>query len=348
MAEQQIIPFNPSPAANFQFQATLDGQPYNFVCTFNAYAQRYYVGIYDLNQTLILERPVTASPAGYNIDLAGGYFDTSVIFRDTSQSFEIPGLPQAVPLVAPRPPTPSPPAPPPPSANYAQELSSDNPLIWWRMGDAVGSSTGVDSGSLNLPFTLTGTNDAFGGIALWQAGASLICAGNEYNAGIAPHNPAVNFQGAGFTITSLVVWNGGADNCNIAGHGQTNTDWANWDLFVTPSGHFAMYLSSANTSGARVQFTSATTINVGEVYRLAARWDSSSGEVGLWINDARVATATWAHTPWVASSPIGVGTFPHASGGDTSNGQFQGNISELAIYDYPLSDSRLAAQYNAL
>ena len=340
-----LIPFNPAPNANFQFQCTLDGAPYNVVCKFNAYGQRYYVYVYDLNGTLVFSRPLIASPSFYNTSLTLGYFDTTMIYRESSATFEIPGLP---PIPMTRPPKPAAVPPPPPPANYAQELASDNPILWWRMQDAPGSSTGADSGSLGLAFTLTGTNDSFGGSPLWTEGASLICSGSEYNAGIAPHNNAVNFQEAGFTITALALWTGASDNCTIVGHGQTNVDWANWDLFITPSGHVAIYLSSSNSSATRVQFTSTATISTGQVYRIAARWNKATGEVGLWINGTRVLTDVWAHTLWVASSPIGVGTFPHASGFDPLNAQFQGNLSEIAIYQYPLTDARLAAQYNSL
>ena len=343
MVDTVITPFNPSPSANFQFQAELDGDTYNIVCKFNVYAQRYYVGIYDLSGALALMRPLVGSPDSANISLTEGYFDTTVIYRDSRAVFEIPGIIPAQAAARP----PAPPSPPP-RTNYAEQVQEDDPLIWWRMGDSVGSTTGTDSGSLGLPFTLTGANDSFGGPPLWADGASLVCSGTDYNAGIAAHNDAVNFQGAGFTITSLVIWNGSSNPCTIVGHGQTNVDWANWDLFITNSGQVSLYLSSANSGAARIQFTSTAIIGEGPVYRIAARWDSATGDVGLWINGDRVLTDTWAHTLWLASSPIGVATFPHASGGDTGNAQFQGNISELAIYNYPLTDARLAAQFEAL
>ena len=90
---QQIIPFSPSPDANFQFQVELDGAPYTCVCKFNIYRQGYYLFVYDLVGQLIVARPVVASPSFANINLLGGYFDVTMIFRDSSQSFEIPGLP---------------------------------------------------------------------------------------------------------------------------------------------------------------------------------------------------------------------------------------------------------------
>lgn len=85
-----VIPFNPSPAANFEFQATLDGNLYTVICTFNAYGQRYYFAIYDLTQTVVLSRPLIESPDDFDINLIAIFFQTStLVFRDSSQSVEI-------------------------------------------------------------------------------------------------------------------------------------------------------------------------------------------------------------------------------------------------------------------
>lgn len=115
MVDTVITPFNPSPSANFQFQANLDGDTYNIVCAWNAYAQRYYVNFYDLTGTEVLSRPLVGSPDGANISLTAGYFDTTVIYRDSRAVFEIPGQIQ-IPVTArpPAPPNPPPPPPPPP------------------------------------------------------------------------------------------------------------------------------------------------------------------------------------------------------------------------------------------
>jgi len=85
-----IIPFTPSVKANFQFQGTLDGAVYAFVCTWNLAGQRYYVNCYDLNANRIFTLPIVGSPDNYDINLAGGYFTTSkLIFRTSTNSFEI-------------------------------------------------------------------------------------------------------------------------------------------------------------------------------------------------------------------------------------------------------------------
>lgn len=108
-----LIPFNPAPNANFQFQCTLDGAPYNVICTFNAYGQRYYVNVYDLNGTLVFSRPLIGSPSFANLSLTLGYFDTTMIYRESSRTFEIPGI-DPVPLTRPPVPSYNPPGPPPP------------------------------------------------------------------------------------------------------------------------------------------------------------------------------------------------------------------------------------------
>lgn len=115
MADSIITPFNPSPSANFQFQANLDGSTYNIVCTWNPYALRYYVNFYDLTGTEVLSRPLIGSPDTSNISLTAGYFDTTVIYRDSRAVFEVPGL-DVTPAVI-KPPAP-PPAPPPPPIPY--------------------------------------------------------------------------------------------------------------------------------------------------------------------------------------------------------------------------------------
>ena len=84
-----IIPFNPSQNAVFEFSPFLDGVTYSASTTWNIYSQRYYLNIYTVNQVLIFSLPLIASPDTGNINLAQGYFDTSIVFRASSNNFEI-------------------------------------------------------------------------------------------------------------------------------------------------------------------------------------------------------------------------------------------------------------------
>jgi hypothetical protein len=84
-----IIPFNPTPTALFQFSPVLDGVTYIATTTWNIYSQRYYLNVYTVNQVLEFSIPLIASPDTGNINLAAGYFDTPIVFRGSSNNFEI-------------------------------------------------------------------------------------------------------------------------------------------------------------------------------------------------------------------------------------------------------------------
>ena len=85
-----IINFAPAPTANFQFNPVLDGISYTAICTYNNYSPRYYINLYDNNGSLIVSRPIIASPPNYDIDLVQGYFTSSkLIYRASSRNFEV-------------------------------------------------------------------------------------------------------------------------------------------------------------------------------------------------------------------------------------------------------------------
>jgi hypothetical protein len=84
-----IIPFNPSPNANFKFSPVLDGTTYSAICTYNAYSGRYYLSIYTTLGALRLSLPIIASPVGYPINLTKGYFSTPIVFEEASNNFVI-------------------------------------------------------------------------------------------------------------------------------------------------------------------------------------------------------------------------------------------------------------------
>lgn len=85
----QLVAFNPSPLANFQFAPVLDGVTYAARIAWNAYGERYYLFVYTANGTLVLAIPLVASPDDYSINLTKGYFDTAIVYRASSGNIEI-------------------------------------------------------------------------------------------------------------------------------------------------------------------------------------------------------------------------------------------------------------------
>lgn len=84
-----VTAFSPSPLGPFQFQPTLDGVEYNAIVTWNTYAQRWYVNVYDQSGTLIVAIARVGSPPGFDISLVAGYFASTLVFRQATQTFEV-------------------------------------------------------------------------------------------------------------------------------------------------------------------------------------------------------------------------------------------------------------------
>lgn len=82
--------FTPTINQNFSFQPTLDSEQYNVIITWNLFGMRWVINVYNLQNTLILQKPMTASPDDYNIDLVKGYFGAStLVYRDSTNNFEV-------------------------------------------------------------------------------------------------------------------------------------------------------------------------------------------------------------------------------------------------------------------
>lgn len=192
---QQLIPFQPADSANFQFQATVDGQIYTFICPFNQYRQEYYLYVYDLSQQLVFARPLVASPDVYNINLGESYFTDSIIYRASSQTIEIPGIPvQVAKKVTAPPPAPVPPPPPPPPPS-PDPYFADVALLLHGEG-APGSSTIVDSSSHHIAMTTVGSVSIEDTVENFSGGAISIVAGNWLES----TDSVFNFDSRSFTV----------------------------------------------------------------------------------------------------------------------------------------------------
>lgn len=85
-----VIPFNPSSNSNFRFAVTMDTIKYNCVVNWNLFGQRFYISMFDINSNRVFTLPVISSPQGFDINIAGGYFqNSSLVFRSASNQFEV-------------------------------------------------------------------------------------------------------------------------------------------------------------------------------------------------------------------------------------------------------------------
>lgn len=62
-----FIDFAPSPVEAFQFQATLDGSPYNVVVTWSLFGARFYINVYDADGSLVVSKALVGSANGFQL-----------------------------------------------------------------------------------------------------------------------------------------------------------------------------------------------------------------------------------------------------------------------------------------
>lgn len=75
--------------SNFEFEADLDGDLHNVIVTWSIYGERYYVNVFSLTNVRILTIPLIGSPDDYDISLVAGYFNSTLVYRESSRQFEI-------------------------------------------------------------------------------------------------------------------------------------------------------------------------------------------------------------------------------------------------------------------
>lgn len=84
-----FIDFVPTPAAPFQFQAVLDGEPYTVIITWSLFGQRWYANIYTVDSVLLLAIAMVGSPLDRDISLTANYTATKLVWRPARGQFEV-------------------------------------------------------------------------------------------------------------------------------------------------------------------------------------------------------------------------------------------------------------------
>lgn len=82
-------PFIENPQAPFKFSATLDGADYQVSVPWNSFALGYYLRITNARGVQVLNTPVVGSPDGFDISMTAGLFATKIVFRASTNQFEV-------------------------------------------------------------------------------------------------------------------------------------------------------------------------------------------------------------------------------------------------------------------
>jgi hypothetical protein len=243
-------------------------------------------------------------------------------------------------------PTPPAPTPVPSQTGYNAAILANGPVIYWPLNDAAGttwagdlSGNGVEGlvGSsvlLGQNQVLTGTNNT-----------SALFPGQDLQQGAiqAYDNPATPLFSNAFTLEALIGPNAcssttGSKN-DIFINGLDGSQYAVWFGLDSSCDLTVSMRTSANTGGLTlVDYTGAlSTLND---YDVAVVWNGTT--LTLWKNDVAVASASLSGV-YKTTGDFSIG----GPFGNNTDPAYNGNISNLALYNYALTSSQLAADYTA-
>lgn len=233
-------------------------------------------------------------------------------------------------------------------SGYAQQVLSDHPVAYFRLDDAVGSTTAADlvEGGPTARVSMNGVT--FGIAGLIQGDSDTAAYFNASVGGnIVVAGTTLEFQGK--QSFSLEFWMqpdhpDAADNFTRILSAEENpgnpANWAGFYVGTYPSPKPG--ISFSLWAGGQTICSAATNqaLPAGPVHVVAV-FDGSQAQISLWLNGT--SSATGPCTPDLAEMNA-----PFTIGGSSVGGPFYwGTLDEVAVYDEALPAARIQAHYDA-
>jgi hypothetical protein len=234
------------------------------------------------------------------------------------------------------------------TSRYADEVLADSPLLYWRLGEPSGA-TAVDATSNGRDGTYTnmspnGTYGVTGALAS-DSDTAISMTGD------ADHPRVRRAASTDWDNTNLTieVWlQARSPDQNFAHIAQVgDSTVANWRWVLccrrNTAGNPLQIRTASDTTGALSSSTGSALIIDGGWHHIVVTWDGT--EWAFWLDGSAIGTHT-------GDGPdTGVTNQPFVVGADdvdgTSGNDWEGELDEVALYDYALSSTRIAAHYNA-
>lgn len=230
------------------------------------------------------------------------------------------------------------------SVTYADEVLSDSPLVYWRLGEASGTTATDSSGN--------GRDGTYVGSPTLGA-TSLITSDADTCVDItSPTTQHVEIPyGSWMNVTDLTVelW-ANFDTVTgalriITSRWNVTSNWLQYNLQIASS---VLKFEVRTSTGTKT--VTGPTLSTGTTYHIVGVFDSAAEQARLYVNKtAYTATATGTlSTTTNSGSYIDLnGIRSTASGNWIAAYVMDGRIDEFAFYDTALSLSRIQAHYNA-
>lgn len=226
-------------------------------------------------------------------------------------------------------------------ANYRSAVLRDDPLAYWRLGEAPGVTTAAsETGVLNATYAVATTRGAAGAV---QGNTAVTEPSASFGASVASMTGFASGTTAGSSDFTVEAWERTTDTTAQEAAFQWGSSSNQYASIGRLAGGYPMfYLASDVATNKRAIAYSPVSISDGNWHHLVWTYDGSGTTAGMaiWVDGVKVPLYTYSNTLAGAFAPA------------TTTGQFakagpNSTLDELAIYPKVLSDARIAAHRDA-
>lgn len=223
---------------------------------------------------------------------------------------------------------------------YRDAVLADSPVSYWRLGegggstavDEVGAHAGTYIGLISLGAAGLLTGDANTAISRVQGDTGTVDCGN-----------ITVFDGAAAVTVECWVQLSGYQFQPFATLVEKGGPFEGFSFSLGFNSNPAPQFYVQYNGGVPTQVQSSTDLWDGQPHHVAGRYDGV--HLSIWIDGAKDAEAACTGVSDTTSSSVLIA--PHFFGSGTSGWSVNGIIDEVALYDFALSDARLAAHFAA-
>ena len=232
---------------------------------------------------------------------------------------------------------------------YSSVILADTPHLWWRLGEASGT-TAEDSSGNNRDGTYAGSPAlAASGLLTGDADTCVNLDGTNDVISIEPTpfgaNESSDFSAEAWFDADTVSGNRLIIGRVSASSGLSRSNVAKW-MFRIDGGTLNFWRNTNGTSGW-VQLNCGS-VSAATRYHVVVTCDRTTSVIKVYLNGSQVATVTATGSlPYTGNTSDGagfnVGNWMQGGGGSE---WFDGKIDEAAYYEYVLSAGQVLAHYN--
>jgi hypothetical protein len=224
---------------------------------------------------------------------------------------------------------------------YADAIRADQPRAYWRLGEAAGATTAVDSSGNGFTGTYRGGVSPGADSALYDDGdgsASFPGTADGQDV-LIPDNSGLDFGTQ--TDFSVEAWINTTANGGEAIIGKRDDTAPGWKITVSADPGYVGRVRTLFAGGGvpQVAYGPSVRVDDGVWHHVVAIFDRGA-VTRIWVDRAESITSAPSHATMSSKAPLEIGD-------SAADPAFAGQIDDVAVYGYALPKARILAHYDA-